>query len=203
MSERSFAVTWDYLCPFARNAHEHVIEGLRAGAPWDVSFVPFSLTAVHVPADEPPLWDRDGVLEESGILALLAGLAVRDGQPERFLAVHEGLFAARHDDGEDIRDEAVVRRVLESTGVDVDAAFAAVSDGSAMAALSKEHDAAVEDDGVFGVPTFLAEGEAVFVRLMDRPGGDGEAARQAIERVLDLTVDWTDLNEFKRTRIPR
>ena len=28
----SFAVTWDYRCPFARIGHLHVIEGLRAGA---------------------------------------------------------------------------------------------------------------------------------------------------------------------------
>ena len=27
-----FAVTWDYRCPFARNAHEHVLDGLAAGA---------------------------------------------------------------------------------------------------------------------------------------------------------------------------
>ena len=27
-----FAVNWDYRCPFARNAHEHLVEGLDAGA---------------------------------------------------------------------------------------------------------------------------------------------------------------------------
>ena len=31
-----FEVTWDYLCPFARNAHEHLAVGLQAGAGWDV-----------------------------------------------------------------------------------------------------------------------------------------------------------------------
>jgi hypothetical protein len=36
-----FAVTWDYRCPFARNAHEHVLAGLADGADWDVTFVPF------------------------------------------------------------------------------------------------------------------------------------------------------------------
>jgi hypothetical protein len=43
-----FAVTWDYRCPFARNAHEHVLTGLTAGADWQVTFVPFSLGQVHV-----------------------------------------------------------------------------------------------------------------------------------------------------------
>ena len=27
----AFSVTWDYRCPFARNAHEHVLAGLDAG----------------------------------------------------------------------------------------------------------------------------------------------------------------------------
>jgi hypothetical protein len=44
----AFAVTWDYRCPFARNAHEHVLDGLAAGAEWDVTFLPFSLGQVHV-----------------------------------------------------------------------------------------------------------------------------------------------------------
>ena len=38
----SFAVSWDYRCPFARNAHEHLVDGLRGGANWDVTWVPFS-----------------------------------------------------------------------------------------------------------------------------------------------------------------
>lgn len=202
MPARTFAVTWDYLCPFARNGHEHVVDGLRAGADWDVTFVPFSLKAVHVTEDETPLWDRDDALEESGVRALLAGIAVRDGQPDRFLDAHLALFAARHDDGDDIRDAEVLRRVLEGVGVDVDAVDAALEAGTAMETLRKEHESAVHADAVFGVPTFLSDGEAVFVRLMNRPDGDGDLARRTVERVLEL-VTWTDLNEFKRTRIPK
>ena len=43
----SFAVTWDYRCPFARNAAEHVLTALEAGADWDVTWVPFSLNQVQ------------------------------------------------------------------------------------------------------------------------------------------------------------
>ena len=53
----SFAVTWDYRCPFARNFHEHVLTGLEAGADWDVRFVPFSLDQVHVAEGDPDVWD--------------------------------------------------------------------------------------------------------------------------------------------------
>ena len=45
---QTFAVTWDYRCPFARIGHEHVLDALEAGAPWDVTFVPFFLNQSHV-----------------------------------------------------------------------------------------------------------------------------------------------------------
>ena len=62
---------------------------------------------------------------------------------------------------------------------------------------------AVGDNHVFGVPTFIAGGQAVFVRVMDRPRGDAERARTTIERILDLLTTWPELNEFKHTSIPR
>ena len=52
-----FAVTWDYRCPFARNGHEHILDGLEAGADWDVTFVPFFLNQTHVPEGGTPAWD--------------------------------------------------------------------------------------------------------------------------------------------------
>src|SRR5918995_6333141 len=115
----TFAVTWDYRCPFARNAHEHVVAGLRAGAPWDVTFVPFSLGQVHVAEGEPDIWGR--WQDDSGLLALQAGVVVRDKFPDRFLDVHEALFALRHDRGGHLREESEVRAVLEEQGVDADA----------------------------------------------------------------------------------
>lgn len=198
---RTFSVTYDYLCPFARNGHEHVVEGLRAGAPWDVRFVPFSLKQVHVGEDDVDVWERDDAEQVAGLLALLAGVAVRDGQPDRFLDTHLELFAARHDRGEDIREEKVVHDALRRAGADVDAAFAAVNDGAAREALRKEHASAQDDDGVFGVPTFITGDRAVFVRLMHRPD-DSDDAIATVERVIDL-MGWQDMNEFKQTRIPR
>ena len=124
---RAFAVTWDYRCPFARNAHEHVLEGLRAGAPWDVTFVPFSLGQVHVAEGEPDIWGR--WQDDSGLLALQAGVVVRDKFPDRFLDAHEALFALRHDHGGRLRDEAEVRRVLEEQGVDADAVLSEIDGG--------------------------------------------------------------------------
>jgi hypothetical protein len=196
-----FAVTWDYRCPFARNAHEHIIEGLRGGADWNVTFVPFSLGQVHVEQGEPDVWDRPE--SDSGLLALQAAVVVRDRFPDRFLDVHEALFALRHDEGRHLEDEAEIRKVLADRGVDVEAVFAEIESGAALTTVRDEHTGAATDSEVWGVPTFVNGDKAVFVRLMDRPQGDGELARRTIDRVVDLLVGFPELNEFKHTSLSR
>jgi hypothetical protein len=202
VTERTaFSVTWDYRCPFARNAHEHVIEGLRGGAPWDVTFVPYSLGQVHVAEGEPDIWGHWE--DDTGLLALQAGVVVRDKFPDRFLDVHEALFALRHDHGGHLREESEVRGVLEDQGVDADAVLAEIATGNPIATVQQAHEAAVQDHQVWGVPTFLLGDRAVFVRLMDRPKGDAALSTRSIDRVLDLLGEWPELNEYKYTSIPR
>ena len=196
----SFGVTFDYRCPFARNAHEHLVAGLRAGADWDVQFLPFSLTQNKVEDGETSVWDEPA--KDSGLLALQLGVAIRDTQPDRFLDAHEALFAIRHDQGKSQRDEDILRSTLAEVGVDVDAAFAEVASGVPLKKIQEEHERGVADNDVWGVPTFIAGGEAAFVRIMDRPRGDVAHATRTVERLLDL-LTWSDLNELKRPTIPR
>lgn len=201
MSTTAFSVTWDYRCPFARNAHEHVLAGLRDGADWHVRFVPFSLGQVHVAEGEPDVWERPE--SDTGLLALQAGVVVRDRFPDRFADVHRALFAARHDEGRHLRDPDVVRGVLEVHGVDPEAVFGEIDAGVALETVRKEHEQAVAAHDVWGVPTFVAGERAAFVRLMNRAGPDPASSRQAIERVIDLLTGWADLNEFKHTSLQR
>ena len=77
---RRFAVTHDYLCPFARNAAEVVVRALEAGAPVQPEFRAFSLSQVHLEEGEAPVWQA-GTEPRSGVLALQWGLAVRDELP--------------------------------------------------------------------------------------------------------------------------
>jgi hypothetical protein len=196
-----FAITWDYRCPFARNATEHVVEALQAGPPWDVKFIAFSLDQVHVPEGQPPVWDDPG--RHPGLLANLAGIVVRDRFPTRFLATHLALFAARHDQARDLRERQVIGEVLGEQGIDAAAVFEAIHEGWPLETFRKEHESLVRDHRVFGVPTFINGNRAVFVRLLDRPRGDAKLATGTIDRVLDLIDDWPQLNEFKYTSIPR
>jgi len=197
----AFSVSWDYRCPFARNAHEHLVEGLRAGADWDVTFVPFSLNQVHVDEGGIDVWDDP--TKANALLAMTVGIVVRDRLPDQFLDVHAALFRARHDEARDIRSPAVLREILGENGVDSDVVFKEIEDGWPSQTFRTEHHIAATDHKVWGVPTFIGADAAVFVRLMTRPEGDAALATRTIERVVELVTGFPELNEFKHTSISR
>ncbi len=194
---RTFAVTFDYLCPFARNAAEAIVGGLRQKRDWEVRFVPFSLSQVHVEEGESDVWDRELTAPgTSGVRALCWALAVREHHVDAFLDFHLALFSARHDEAANINDASVLAGVAASVGLDADDISSEVATARPLALLDQEHTEAVRRWNVFGVPTFIDGDEAVFVRLMERGRVDD------VQRVLDMLA-WTRLNEFKRTLVPR
>jgi protein-disulfide isomerase-like protein with CxxC motif len=197
----TFAVTWDYLCPFARNAHEHIVTALQAEADWDVQFKFFSLAQAHVAEGDPAVWDEPAA--HPGVLAGLAGIVVRERHPDRFLDAHVALFAARHDKGLDLRDSEQLARALDSVGLDGAGVVGEAGRAWAVNLARSEHEESVQRWDVFGVPTFITDDKAVFVRVMSRPEGDAKLAESTIERVLDLVGGFADLNEYKFTKIPR
>jgi predicted DsbA family dithiol-disulfide isomerase len=197
----SFAITWDYRCPYARNAHEHVVEALQAGAPWDVQFVSFSLNQTHVEDGGVAVWDEPD--RYPGLLANEAGIVVRDRFPEKFLSAHVALFAARHDRSLDTRQRDVLAGILSEADIDAAAVMAEIDDGWPLETFRKEHENAVAAHRVFGVPTFITGDRAAFVRVLTRPAGDAALATSTIERIVDLAAGWSDLNELKHTSIPR
>ncbi len=194
---RELAVTFDYRCPFARNAHEALITATREGTlDIDVRWLAFSLDQAHIAEGEPAIWDRPDGERGTGVLALEWGIAVRDRFPDAFLDFHWAMFAARHDDGLQIKEEGVVRDVAAAVGLEVDAVAGEVASGRPLKTLAAEHLEAVDRWSVFGVPTYIEGDDAVFIRFMDRNNVED------LERALGL-LDWTRFNEFKRTTIPR
>lgn len=193
------AVTWDYRCPFARNANEHLAQAIEGGAPYDVKFVPFALNEMHREEGDPSVFDDPA--RERDLLAMLVGIVIRDRYPARWLTVHKALFALRHDEGGDLRDEALLRSFLERQGIDHDIVFGEIASGWPLGAFRKEHDAAEGDHSVWGVPTFIVGDKAAFVRVMTRPDGDSQASRRIIDHIINTLQAFPELNELKHTSI--
>jgi hypothetical protein len=192
---REFAITFDYRCPFARHMHIGLVAGLRDGRDWQTRFIPFSLDQVHIPEGEPAVWDRPPDDRGSGVRALEWGLAVRDTFPELFGEFHLRVFDIRHVHGKRFTEEEL-RLAATEAGLDPEAVAQEVASGRPIKVLAAEHAEAVDRWSVFGVPTVIEGDEAVFVRIM-RPG-----TPEDIDELLG-NIHRTDLNEFKRTRLPR
>ena len=195
----TFGITYDYLCPFGRNGNEYVVAGLRAGADWDVTFMPFSLSQAKAAESGEVRWDPPAALRRSGVLALAVAELVRMEHADRALDVHTELFALRHERTGDLRDPGDVAGALERCGVPsalVDRADEGVEP------LRIAHEAMVDRE-VWGVPTFLGSHRAVFVRLLERASDDPAASIALVERLVRMVEDESTLHEFKQVDLPR
>jgi DSBA-like thioredoxin domain len=197
----SFAVNYDYRCPFARIAHMHVLDGLEAGANWDVTFMPFSLGQVHVEEGGTDVWDAPET--DTGLVALQVSVIVRDQYPHAFRTVHRRLFDLRHVESKDLNDRDEIAKVLVDAGLDPESIWAEIDTGSPLQVVRAEHEAAATVSRAWGVPTFMVGGDGVFVRLMETADGDGDLAIRTVDRVVDMLTGWPQLNEFKHTSIRR
>ena len=114
---------------------------------------------------------------------------------------HDALFAARHDEGLDLRVPDVVSGVLDRSGLPGDKVLADVESGAPIEQIQR-----VARAGCLGVERVRradlhVERRAVFVRLMSRPEGDAALARRTIDGVVELMEEQPDLNEFKYTTL--
>ena len=195
----SFDLSFDYRCPFAKNIHLHVITALRAGADFDVNFAPWSLSQGSR-GDGPDVWNDPAY--DADLLSLAVAVSVRDQQSEYFLDAHEAMFRARHDRAIRLVTMDEIRDVLAPLGVDMAKVAADVASRrphDVIAASHKEFDRFE----AFGVPTFVVNDDATFVRYMSEPGDDAASSVELITSLLTLMTKRADLNEFKHTQLPR
>lgn len=194
-----FQLSYDYRCPFANIVHQHVIEALRAGADFGVTFVPWTMSQGYRDPGALDVWDEPARDEE--LLALAVSTSIRDQQPEYFLDAHEALFRARHQGGVRLVSAEQIAGVLAHTGVDVRAALEDVATRRPHKVIG-ECFREFEGYDAFGVPTFVVGGDATFVRYLEPPTADGQASIRIIHSLLELMTSGIALNEFKHTKVP-
>ncbi len=194
----SFAISFDYRCPFANILHQHLVASLRDGEVFDVEFVPWTLSQAHRAEGGLDVWDDPAKYDQ--LVALAAGVSVRDQQPEKFLDAHVALFSARHRDGVRLATLEEVTAVLESVDVDIEQLTADLASTRPWRTIGDSY-RRFERYEAFGVPTVVVGDSAVFVRYMEGPNGDASVSTDLIESIISMVVHQPALNEFKHTRL--
>ncbi len=194
----SFGLSYDYRCPFAKNIHLHVLRALGAGANFDVNFIPWTMSQGHRAAGSPDVWDDPG--HDAALLALAVSVSVRDQQPALFLTAHEALFRARHERAIRLVTHEEITGVLGPLGVDMTMVEADLATRRPHRVIAENY-RAMEAFEAFGVPTFVVNSDATFVRFMKPPTDDGLASARIIESLVTLMAEQPELNEFKHTRV--
>jgi predicted DsbA family dithiol-disulfide isomerase len=195
----SFKLSYDYRCPFAKNIHLHAVTALKGGADLEIEFSPWTMSQNYRAEGAPDVWNDES--KDSELLSLAVSTSVRDQQPQFFLDLHEAFFRARHEQGIRLISWDDIEPILMSVGVDIDMVKADV-------ASRRPHQIIGETFGefngyeAFGVPTFVVNGDATFVRYMDGPESPEKSA-ELIKSLVTLMSAQSALNEFKHTKVPR
>ena len=192
---RSFAVFYDYLCPFVYRASV-LLQNVRDSGqrPIDIRWRYFSLIQVNSKDDGWTIWDALDS-EARGRLAFKAAEAAR--RQGAFDDFHMALLRARHEKRVDIDDVAVVEQVAEDSGLDLDRFRTDIADPQIVSALERDHRAAVAEYGVFGTPTFVFDaGATAYVRLSEPPEASDSVA--IFDRVISIAAEEPRILEIKR-----
>lgn len=195
----NFDLSYDYRCPFAKNIHLHVLAALEAGADFDVRFVPWTLSQGHRDEGAPDVWADPA--RDADLLSMAVGVSIHDQQPGVFRAAHGALFRARHERGIRLVDFDEIARALDGIDVDLDRVRADVESRRPHEVIANSY-REFERYEAFGVPTFVVNGDATFVRYMTGPTDNPHDSIKIIESLVSLMSSEPDLNEFKHTRLP-
>ena len=165
-----------------------------------VDWRPFILAQAN--SKEGPEWKAWEQTEDSpnlGLLAMRAGEAARRQGVPAFEAFHLALLKARHADRKDLASEDVIMDAAKEGGLDVARFREDLADANILQDIAESHTIAVEEHGVFGVPTFVfADGTSAFVKAYTPPE---EEAIEMFEALLGMSK-WNHIGEVKRPQPP-
>ena len=166
-----------------------------------VEWKPFLLSQVN--SKEGPewkAWEHTADSPTTSLLDMRAGEAARRQGSQAFEAFQLTLLKARHEDRKELTSSEVVMEAAEASGLDMARFREDLSDKSILDDLAHSHTQAVEEYGVFGVPTFVfPSGAVAFVKTY--PPSDEDAV-EMFESLLNSMGKWNYIGEIKRPQPP-
>ena len=166
------------------------------GEKLQVDWRPFSLEQSN--SKEGPEWK---VWEQpNGLLALRAGEAAKRQGTKVFDDFLIALMKARHEDRKELTDPEVIDEAARSAGLDLGQFKEDLVDPDLLQGIVKSHTQAVEEYGVFGVPTFIfPNGFSAFLKTYQPPEEDAVEVFEAINKLMG---SWNFIGELKRPQPP-
>ena len=173
------------------------------GSKVEVDWQPFSLTQVNSDKDaELKSWEQPGVLDGSdkSFLAHQSGLAAKRQGQEAFESFFITLLKARHEDKKDLNDPEVMREAAEKAGLEVARFLEDQADPDLLREIAESHTKAVDEHGVFGVPTYVfPSGNAAFLKMFIPPE---EQAAEIYDSMSQVIGQFEHVGEIKRPQPP-
>ncbi len=157
---------------------------------------PFSLEQVN--SKEGPEWKAWE--QPDGLLALRAGEAARKQGEKAFEAFHLALLKARHEERKDLTHLDVIMDAGRVAGLDLGQLQEDLVDNELRQVIGESHTRAVEEYGIFGVPTFIfPSGLTAYLKTYQPPP---EEAVEVFEALNKLMGKWQFVGEVKRPQPP-
>ena len=128
------------------------------------------------------------------------GLAAKRQGPDAFKSFLVTLLKARHEEKKDLNDPEVMREAAVAAGLDVARFLEDQADPELLQDIADSHTKAVEEHGVFGVPTYVFPGgNAAFLKMFIPPD---EQAPEIFESVTKVMGQFEHVGEMKRPQPP-
>ena len=145
-------------------------------------------------------WEQKEDGDKHGLLAMRAGEAAQRQGRTAFEAFQLALLTARHQDRRDLSNPDVIMETAEASGLDMARFQKDLADEGILQELGESHTNAVEEYGVFGVPTFIfPNGAAAFLKTYEPPE---EEALEMFENLKGVMGSWKYVGEVKRPQPP-
>jgi hypothetical protein len=173
------------------------------GTKVEVDWQPFALAQINSDKDaELKTWEQPGVLDgtDKTFLAHMSGLAAKRQGKEAFESFFITLLKARHEGKKDLTDPEVMREAAVAAGLDVARFLEDQADPDLLRELGESHTTAVEEHGVFGVPTYVFPGgNAAFLKMFVP---SEEQSAEIFDSMSKVIGQFEHVGEMKRPQPP-